>query len=106
MITDDEVERACTYLSESSRKAAKARANRLHLDDFTKHLEATLKKEHMELAGNAQEREARADDRYRLHLEAVGIAVEEDCYNTYMREAASARIEVWRTQCSNERAKL
>ncbi len=106
MISDEEVERAVHYLADSARKAAQARAERLHLEDFTKHLEATIKAEHMDLPGNAQEREARADSRYKLHLEAIKIAVEADCYNTYMRDAASARIEVWRTQCSNERAKL
>lgn len=106
MISDEDVERAVHYLADSARKAAKARAARVHLTDYTKHLRATIMREHADKTVNAQEREAEADPRYKMHLEAITIAVEEDAYCTFMREAASAKLECWRTQSSNERAKL
>ena len=51
-----------------------------------------------------QEREAYADERYKKHLEAMKIAIAQDEQNRFMRVAAEAKIEAWRSFSANHRA--
>jgi 5-bromo-4-chloroindolyl phosphate hydrolysis protein len=50
-----------------------------------------------------QEAIAYSDSRYDQHLKAKQIADEEYEYLRWMMEAAQAKIDVWRTQSSNNR---
>ena len=104
MITDEQLERALDYLRDSATEAAQARANRLHLDDFSRVLKATVMAEHLAEPVNAQERWAYSDIRYKNHLEGLKVAIFEDEKHRYLREAASAKIEVWRSEQANQRA--
>ena len=103
MISEEEVEKAVTYLRENARSAAQAKANRIYVEEYRKVVKAQIMREH-EGALGVQEREAYADPRYRQHLEAVKEAVEKDEYNRWMMTAAEAKIEAWRTQQANSRA--
>lgn len=103
-ITEQDVEQALDFLTNSARGAADARATRQHLEDYTRVIKAQLMMEHADQPLGAQEREAYADQRYIDHLKAVREAVAEDERRRFMREAMATRIEAWRTQCSNERA--
>jgi predicted house-cleaning noncanonical NTP pyrophosphatase (MazG superfamily) len=100
MIDINDIDRAVEYLRDSADKAAQARAERLYLDEFTKHLKAKLMKEHIGEAVNAQEREALADPRYLTHLEALKTAIHNDEKYRFLREAAQVKVEVWRSQLS------
>lgn len=105
MITLEDAEKAVDYLRDSARRAAKARAEYGYLDSFTKVVKAKLMREH---AGKepigAQEAIAYSHAMYSAHLDAVRIAAEAMEYERYMREAADAKFEAWRTQQANERA--
>ena len=61
-------------------------------------------KEHAHLPVGAQEREAYGDERYKKHLEAMKIAIAQDEQNRFMRVAAEAKIEAWRSFSANHRA--
>lgn len=104
MISELEIEKALDWLRDSALKCAQARANRIYVEEFAKSLKSTLMKEWADEPLGVQEREARADPRYLAHLEAIKEAVIEDERNRFMREAALAKIEAWRTQSSNLRA--
>ena len=104
MISETEIDRALTFLRDSSTEAAQARANRLHLDDYSRVLKAQIMAEHLAEPISAQERYAYGDIRYRNHLEALKIAIFEDEKHRYLREAANAKIEVWRSEQANARA--
>ncbi len=104
MITDEQVQKALDFLTTGARDAAKARAERIYVEEYRKTIKAQLMIEHTELTLGAQEREAYADDRYIRHLDAIREAVANDERQRFLREAASATIEAWRTQSSNERA--
>lgn len=104
MITDDEIELAVAYLRDSARAAAQARAERIYVEAFSKVLKAQLMTEHAELPVNAQEREAYSHEKYGAHLQALREAVLQDENFRFLREAASAKIEAWRTQQANHRA--
>ena len=103
-ITEEEVEDALEYLRINAVQAAQARAQRIYVDEFRKTIKAQIMKEHTSLPLGAQEREAYADARYVKHLEAIRDAVFADEKHQFLQAAASARIEAWRTQSSNERA--
>lgn len=104
MITETDIEKALDWLRDSATKCAQDKANRIYAEEFAKSLKAQLMKEHANEALGVQEREARADPKYLRHLEAIREAVRVDEHNRFMREAALAKIEAWRTQSSNLRA--
>ena len=104
MITDEGLERALDYLRDSATEAAQARANRLHLDDYSRVLKATIMAEHLAETIGAQERWAYSDIRYKNHLEGLKVSIFEDEKHRYLREAASAKIEIWRSEQANARA--
>ena len=104
MIDEADIEKACDYLVANARKAAKAKAERIYLEEFRKTVKSQVMREHSNLAIGAQEREAYADPRYAKHLEAVKDAVEADEYQRWMMAAAEAKISAWQTQTRIHRA--
>ena len=56
------------------------------------------------LSNGAAQDVARSSPEYKQALEAWEEAVRRDGEFTMLREAASSRIEAWRTMCSNARA--
>ena len=103
-ITDEEIDKALDFLRDNARDAAQARADRVYVEEFRKTLKASLMKEHGQMSAVLQEREAYSDARYVAHLEAIRDAVKTDEFHRFMRIAAEAKIEAWRTQSSNVRA--
>lgn len=104
MITEQEVEAAVDWLRDTAQEAAQKRAERLYLDEYRKVLRAKLMKQHMDLLVSAQEREALADPKYAEHLQALKIAIDEDEKMRFLRVAAEAKIEAWRSMNANHRA--
>lgn len=105
-ITDEEIDKALDFLRDNARDAAQARADRVYVEEYRKTLKATLMKEHGSMSAVLQAREAYADPRYVQHLEAIKEAVKADEFSRFMRIAAEAKIEAWRTQSSNSRARV
>lgn len=105
-ITDDEIDRALDFLRDNARDAAQAKANRIYVEEYRKVVKAQLMKEHGSMSAVLQEREAYSDPRYVTHLVAIREAVEIDEGHRFLRAAADAKIEAWRTQSSNSRARV
>lgn len=103
-ITDEEIDKALDYLRDNADEAAKARAERVYVEEYRKVVKAQIMKEHSQLSAVLQEREAYADPRYVAHLGVIAEAVTRDERCRFMLSAAEAKIEAWRTQSSNERA--
>lgn len=106
MITDEQVEKALDFLRDNAEDSAQARANRIYLEEFRKSLKAQIMAEHLAEPIGAQERWAYDDIRYRNHLEGLKQAVYNDERLRFLRGAAEAKIEAWRTMCSNQRANV
>ena len=104
MISDEDVENALDFLRKNAREAAKARAEREYLDNYSRVLKSVIMRENSSESLGAQEAIAYSDKRYITHLEALKMATEHDEYIRWGKVAAEARIEAWRTMCSNERA--
>jgi len=104
MISDDEIDKALDYLRDHAPKAAKARAERVYMEEYRKVVKATLMGLSNENSIGAQERFAYAHQDYADHLDAVRTAIEKDEMERFLLQAASAKIDAWRTEQSNYRA--
>ena len=104
MISDAEIDKAVNWLRDNAPEAAQAKANRVYLDEYRKTLKAELMAQVNDKALGAQEVYAYAHPRYAAHLDAMKEAVRIDAEFGFLREAAQAKIEAWRTQSSNLRA--
>lgn len=104
MIDDNAIQAALDYLRDNATAAAQARANRIYVEEFRKTIKARLMKASGAKSVAAQEVEAYADPAYVEHLEAIKQAVESDEKHRFLLKAAEARVEAWRTLCSNARA--
>ena len=104
MITDEQVEAALDYLRDSAKSASVARAQAKTLEKYLGVVEAQQKSLHGGKSNAAAQDMARSSPEYKTVLEGWQEAVRRDSEFTMLREAASARIEAWRTQSSNARA--
>ena len=95
---------AIEYIFKYGKRHAKAKAERIYLEEYRKSLKAILMKRSLENTVNAQEREAYSDPEYTQHLKALQAAVETEEEIRWGLIAAQARIEVFRTQSANDRA--
>jgi hypothetical protein len=99
--------RALDYLRDQAPAYAKAKAERVYLEEFRKSKKAILMRS-AEEAGHksaaSQEREAYADSDYHELLVALSAAVEAEETLRWRIVAAQARIETWRTLEANRRA--
>jgi hypothetical protein len=103
-LNDKGPELAIEYIFKHGKRYAKARADRIYLEEYRKSLKAILMKRSLENAVNAQEREAYSDPEYVKLLQGLKEAVEVEEEIRWGLVAAQARIEVWRTQSANDRA--
>lgn len=97
---------AVDYILANGKVYAKAKAERIYLEEYRKSLKAILMKESMESAVNAQEREAYSDSQYLKLLAGLRAAVEIEEKLRWDLIAAQARIEIWRTEQANARAEI
>jgi hypothetical protein len=104
VITDDQVEAALEYLRDSAKPAAIARSQAKTLEKYLAVIEAEQKSLHVGKSNAAAQDMARASPEYKAAIEGWQEAVRRDCEFTMLREAASSRIEAWRTMSSNARA--
>ncbi len=103
MITDDQVDNALEYLRRHGPKAAKAKAERVYLEEYRRVIKSNVMKLHLHMPLAAQEREAYASAEYRQHLEAMREAIQADESNRWGLIAAQAVIDAWRTENANRR---
>lgn len=90
-------ERAIEYIFAHGKKLAKAKAERIYLEEYRKSLKAILMKKSGEQTSAAQEREAYSHPDYRELLNGLKEAVELEEEIRWGLVAAQARIEVWRS---------
>ena len=95
------------YIRDNAEKYARAKANRVYLEEFRKSKKAMLMIEAERDLGlktvASQEVAAYAHEDYRALLDALKIAVEEEEGYRWMLIAAQAKCEVFRTLQANQR---
>lgn len=99
--------KAIDYIVANAPKYAKAKAERIYLEEFRKTKKALLMKVAMQMgyeSAVAQEREAYAHPEYQELLKGLAIAIEEEETLKWMLTAAQMKSEIWRTESANERS--
>lgn len=104
LISEEDVEKALTWLRDSAVEIGEAKAYAVKTEKMVKHTKAILMKKHASLPVGAQEREAYADPLFVAALDAEASAAGEYEKMKALREAATMRIEAWRTMSSNYRS--
>ena len=103
MITDEDIERANDFIRDNSDALAKAKAERVYLDEFRKSKKAMLIRD---ASGTVQERESYAYS----HAEYIEIlnGLKEATHNEeklkWLMVAAQVKIDTWRTQKASQRS--
>ena len=103
MINEQQVEKALDFMRDNAPMLAKAKAERVYLEQFRKSKKALLISDAPQ--GRVQDREsyAYAHQEYIQVLEGLKVAVEREEELRWMMAAAEAKVEVWRTQQANNR---
>jgi hypothetical protein len=105
MEPDDAIE----YIFKHGKRFAKAKAERVYLEEFRKSKKAVLM-QYAQSAGHqtsaAQEREAYADQEYVDLLQGLRAAVEAEEEIRWGLVAAQARIDVWRSREASSRQEI
>ena len=102
---NDEIDpqRAVDYLRDNADKFAKAKAERVYLEEFRKSKKSLLMTQSDEKTQAGKEAYAYSHDEYIALLDGLKAAVEVEETVKWQMIAAQARIEVWRTQQANNR---
>lgn len=102
----NEPNKAVDYILKHSAEYAKAKSQRVYLEEFRKTKKALLMKEALTLgieAANAQEREAYAHPEYQDLLKGLAAAIETEETLKWNLEAARMRTDIWRSQEATNR---
>jgi hypothetical protein len=94
---------AVDYILRNSPKFAKAKAERVYIEEYRKSPKAILMKRSLENAIGAQEREAYAHEEYQQLLEGLRDSIEIEEKLRWDLIGAQARIDIWRTEQANNR---
>jgi hypothetical protein len=97
---------AIEYIFRNGKAYAKAKAERIYIEEYRKSLKAILMKRSIEMAVNAQERDAYSNEEYIDLLKGLRAAVEAEEELRWALVAAQARIDVWRSQEASARQEV
>lgn len=101
--------KAVEFIIAKAPEYAKAKANRIYLEEYRKSKKALLMKDALGNgieAANAQEREAYADPEYQTLLRGLQAAIEIEETLKWMLEAARMKTDIWRTEQANIRLEV
>ena len=101
--TEETVDRALAWMSSNVAALSQAIANKQHVEQWIKVVEATEKGKWKGEPAHVQEREARASTEYKTALVAVHDAIVAEQKMRYTWEFCETVVDVWRTKCANER---
>ena len=95
--------KAVDYLLANAGKFAKAKSERVYLEEFRKSKKAILMAQSTADAANAREQYAYSHPEYLSLLDGLRAAVEVEEKLRWDLIAAQARVEIWRTEQANNR---
>jgi hypothetical protein len=104
MSEDRDPHKAVDYILLNGKNFARAKSERIYLEEYRKSLKSILMKRSMENSLGAQEREAYAHEEYLQLLKGLKEAIEGEEKLRWDLIGAQARVEIWRTEQANNRA--
>ena len=96
--------KAVDYILANAGKYAKAKSERVHLEEFRKSKKALLMAQCPERAANAREQYAYSHPEYIALLDGLRAAIEIEEGLRWSQTAAQLRVEIWRSQEATNRA--
>ena len=96
--------KAVDFLLANAGKYARAKAERVHIEEYRKSKKALLMAECPEKAANAREQYAYSHPEYIALLDGLKAAVEVEEQLRWAQIAAQLRVEIWRSQEASNRA--
>lgn len=96
--------KAVDFLLANAGKYARAKAERVHIEEYRKSKKALLMAECTEKAVNAREQYAYSHPEYIALLDGLKAAVEVEEQLRWAQIAAQLRVEIWRSQEASNRA--
>ena len=96
--------KAVDFLIANAEKFAKAKADRVYLEEFRKSKKALLMNACTEKAANAREQYAYSHPEYIALLDGLKAAVEVEEQLRWAQIAAQLRVEIWRSEQATNRA--
>ena len=103
MIKDDDAERAVSYLRDSAEEAGQAKANACYLETWMKIVKSQQMAKSAKKTQSEKEVDALCSPEFIEATKAHAAAVEQDNTFRFKREAAIARLDMYRTQQANIR---
>lgn len=105
-VNESTVEKALDWLRDNCEAAAKARSERIYVEEWLPALRSTLAAKYMEKgdSATAADLKAKAHPDYAEALKALRVAVENDERMRWNRNRADVTLEVWRSLESTRRA--
>jgi hypothetical protein len=103
MITQEQAEAAADYIRDHAGEFAKAKANRIQLEEWRKSQKAILFQQAPDGSIPAKESFAYSHPDYLKVLEGIKESVETEERLRWIMKAAELKIEIWRTQEANSR---
>ena len=91
------------WIWDNAPKLAKAKGERVYVEEYRKSLKALLMKASKAQTAVAREEEAYADASYIQHLGAIRAAIEIEETLRWRMVSAEAAVEVWRSQEASNR---
>jgi hypothetical protein len=95
--------KAVDFLLANAGKYAKAKAERVHIEEFRKSKKALLMGQCIEKAVNAREQYAYSHPEYIALLDGLKVSVEVEETLKWQQIAAQLRVEIWRSQEASNR---
>lgn len=94
---------AIEFMIKNSPKFAEAKANRIYLENYLKVVKATLALKCNESTVARAEQYALAHPEYKVVLDGLKVAVEQEEHLKWWLISAQARVDVWRTEEASNR---
>lgn len=104
IVDEERVHSAMEYLRSSAQVIGKAKGRAVKADKMLSHTEALCIVHSTATSQAAKQAEARASDKYVAAIDEIQAAVDDLKNIESLREAASAVIDVWRTEQATHRA--
>lgn len=99
-----EPHKAVDYILANGAKFAKAKAQRIYLEEFRKSKKALLMAQSTLEAANAREQYAYSHPEYQELLAGLRVAIEEEEAIKWNLTAAQLRVDIWRSEEASNRS--
>ena len=98
--------KAIEFIQINAEAYAQAKATRIFIESYLKYVKADLMNQSDASSLGAKEQYAYSHEEYRIQLEGMEVAIEQEEKLKYLMDAAKMKVEVWKTQEYTKRTEM